>query len=298
MREFRITCEGQLLETLFRLLADTKRTKVRRYLKFGSVLVNGNIEKRFDHRLIPGDMIRIRSAREAAEEGALKYGIKIAYEDESLLVIEKPSGLLTISTGKVSARTAFFAANEHVLKEESSSGRGKKIFLVHRLDKEVSGLLMFAKTAGIKEALQTNWQDVVKRYYAVVEGIPGKEEATLRGYLRENKFLKVYSTDQAEGSKFSVTHYRVLLSRPDYSLLEVELGTGRKHQIRVQLSDIGHPIAGDKQYGAKTDPAKRIALHSHYLAFIHPATGKEIEVRSGLPDVFNKILKQDTGPSR
>ena len=302
MRDFSITPakEGPLLETLFRLLADTKRTKVRQYLKFGSVLVNGCVEKRFDRPLKAGDTVRVLSVKEAAAEGSLKYGIRIVYEDDRILVIEKPAGLLTISTDKVSTRTAFFAANEHVLREgvevarprpgTAPVKRGKQIFLVHRLDKEVSGLLMFAKTAGMKEILRANWPDVTKRYYAVVEGVPEKPEGTLKSYLRENKFLKVYSTPATEGAKLSVTHYRVMRSSPRHSLLEVELGTGRKHQIRVQLSDMGHPIAGDSQYGARTDPAKRIALHSHYLAFVHPVTGKETEIDLPVPAAFEKIV--------
>ncbi len=291
MRELKIVNSGALLETLFSLLSDTKRTKVRQYLKFGSVWVNGIMEKQFNFPLKPGDTVQILSQKELETKGSLKFGIQIIYEDDWLLVIHKPAGLLTISTDKVANRTAFFAANDHVCRStDQLKVYGKQIFLVHRLDKEVSGLLVFAKTAGIKEQLQTNWQDVTKRYYAVVEGIPSPKEGTLKSYLRENKFLKVYSTSQSENAKFSVTHYRFLRGTQNASLLEVELGTGRKHQIRVQLSDMGNPIVGDKQYGAKMDPVKRIALHSYYLAFVHPATGKEIELCSELPDTFEKIL--------
>ncbi|HNX68683.1 MAG TPA: RluA family pseudouridine synthase [Candidatus Omnitrophota bacterium] len=309
MRTFEVRSGGKLLEYLFKELSDTSKTRVRQLLKFRTVLVNGAIVTQFDHPLVPGDQVGILSLKEARPEARPKFGITIVYEDDAILVIEKPSGLLTVSTESVGTQTAFYAANEHVCKTDAANSgrpcrpgeklvRRKKIFIVHRLDREASGLLIFAKDLEIKTRLQSGWTEVRKKYYAVVEGIPQKPAGTLTSFLRENKFLKVYSTKKEEaGAKRSTTHYRVLRSSAHYSLLEVELETGRKHQIRVHLSDMGHPIAGDDRYGAKTNPAGRLALHAFHLALMHPVTGEPVVFTSAMPDVFGRILTEDKIPA-
>lgn len=308
MRNFSVKESGKLLDTLFKLLSDTKKTRVREALKSGLVLVNDKPVTRFDHPLRPGDRVAVSSVKEARSSVTPQFGVEVIFEDDAVVVINKPAGLLTIATETVATRTAFYSVNDYLCAVETESRTGhrrpaggpvrrKQVFIVHRIDKEVSGLLIFAKNEEVKNALQLGWQDVTKRYYAVVEGAPQKESGTVKSFLRENKFLKVYSAKQAEGAKLSVTHYRTLRSGPDHSLLEIELATGRKHQIRVHLSDMGHPIVGDERYGAKTDPLKRIALHAYYLAFNHPVSGKPMVFETPVPEPFEKILTTEKGTS-
>lgn len=304
MRTLIVSEKGKLLDYLFKAFHDTKKTRIRECLKFRAVSVNGAVTTRFDHALFPGDKVEILSLKEAKPSARPKFGIKIVFEDDLIIVIEKPAGLLTVATETIGTQTAFYATNDYVGMAEAerlrqgrfphgNAARKKQIFIVHRLDREASGLLVFAKNAEVKESLQSGWKSVQKKYFAVVEGIPEQASGTRTSFLRENKFLKVYSTPKTENAKLSTTHYRVLRSSPHYSLLEVELETGRKHQIRVHLSEMGHPITGDERYGSRTDPAGRLALHACYLAFSHPGSGKEMIFHSALPDSFQRILKAD-----
>lgn len=305
MRTFKATEKGLLLEYLFRVLADTKKTRVREFLRRGEVSVNGKFTTRYDFALAAGDEVAIRTGREAAPAPVSpKFGVGIVYEDGEIIVVNKPAGLLTISTEKVKNRTAFFSVNDYLNALETrrfrkrrdlpdKPFRKKQIFLVHRLDREVSGLLVFAKNEEVKHWLQRNWPDFRKKYFAVVEGVPQEEAGTIASFLRENKFLSVYSSRRPEGAKHSVTRYQVLRHSPHYSLLEVELETGRKHQIRVHLSESGHPVAGDERYGSRTDPAGRLALHAAHLTLTHPGTGQAMEFFSPMPGAFEDILKND-----
>ena len=213
--------------------------------------------------------------------------MRIIYEDDALVVIEKPAGLLTIATDKVRDRTAYFMLNEHLRPKR------QRVFIVHRLDRDASGLLVFAKTEQAKRFLQDHWKDFEKTYFAIVEGAPEKKSGTISSFLRQNKFLKVYSGRRTEDSKFSVTHYKVVQAGFPHSLLEINLETGRKHQIRVHLADLGHPIAGDKRYGAKTNPAGRLALHASRLAFTHPVSGQRMVFESELPRTLVDNIKRN-----
>ena len=163
---------------------------------------------------------------------------------------------------------------------------------MHRLDRETSGLIVFAKTETVKRRLQENWNDVDKRYLAVVEGVPKEKDGAISGYLGETSTLRVYEARGPEKAKYSVTRYKVLKSSRENSLLEIELGTGRKHQIRVHFSGLGHPVAGDKKYGAGTDPLKRLALHAHRLSFPHPLTKRLMTFESKPPHSFDLIIKR------
>ena len=167
----------------------------------------------------------------------------------------------------------------------------KQIFLVHRLDRDTSGLLMFAKSEEIKFKLQGQWEQVQKKYLAVVEGIPQEPSGTLQSFLTENKILRVYSGPKEKNSKWAITHYRVLQSNKTYALLEIDIETGRKHQIRVHLADLKHPVAGDKDYGANTNPIERLCLHAFSLKFPHPITDKIVTLESKMPSEFEKLLQ-------
>lgn len=301
MKPFIVSEHACLLEYLLKTLHDQSKTKVRQALKHGLVSVNEKTTTRFDLPLVPGDRVWLRSSREPKSSSVPQAGIRVIFEDDWLIVIEKPAGLLTIATETVSRQTAFYWTNQYVLETAAASlkkersrhfpkPRGKQIFVVHRLDREASGLLVFAKSFEVKQQLQTGWHLASKKYYAVVEGIPSKPFGTITSFLRENKRLSVYSTSNPRDAKRSTTHYRTVRTCEKYALLEVGLETGRKHQIRVHLSEMGHPIVGDERYGSKTDPMGRLGLHAFHLSFPHPVTGEQQAFESPLPVSFEKIF--------
>lgn len=287
MRIFIVDQPGPLLDYLFRAMKDTKKTRVREALKSKVVSVNGKSTTRFDFALAAGDQVRIETGKKVLTRPGPAFGVEIVFEDDAIVVVNKPSGLLTIATEKIKNRNAFRAVNEFL---NESGHRRKNIFLVHRLDRDASGLLIFAKNAAIKEKLQGHWEKVKKTYYAVVEGRPKKESGTVASHLSENKFLRVFSGPRTQESKLSVTHYRTVRTSGKYSFMEIDLETGRKHQIRVHMADLGCPIAGDENYGAKTDPAGRLTLHAARLEFAHPVTGDKMKFESRHPEEFEKII--------
>ncbi|HEX5000171.1 MAG TPA: RluA family pseudouridine synthase [Terriglobia bacterium] len=210
---------------------------------------------------------------------------RIVYEDPDILVADKPAGLLTMGTDKEKARTLYAVVRAYANGKRPS----EKIFIVHRLDREASGLVVFAKTPEAKERLQDQFKDhsAGRRYAAVVEGRVTPDEFTIRSYLAENAAHRVYSTPQPGRGKLAVTHVRVTGRSRTASRLEVKLETGRKHQIRVQLADRGHPIAGDKAYGSRSNPFGRLALHGAALDFRHPRTGEQMRFSSPIPRSFD-----------
>jgi 23S rRNA pseudouridine1911/1915/1917 synthase len=276
-----------LLPFLFASWPDEKKKQVRTWLKFQAVTVNGRPISQFDHPLKPGDVVAIRTDRFAAPRTTLPSGMKILFEDATLIVIDKPEGLLSIASEAEPEKTAYFQLTEYL-----RGGRPKareRVWIVHRLDRETSGLMVFAKTPEAKEALQAGWDKVEKRYEAIVEGRLPRAEGKLESDLDETNPFKVFSTRATENTRHAVTHYRVLGEGNGRSLVELTLETGRRHQIRVQLADAGCPIIGDEKYAARTNPAKRLGLHSCHLRFAHPATGKELVFSSPLPKELARL---------
>jgi RluA family pseudouridine synthase len=218
----------------------------------------------------------------------LPKGLEIIYEDSAIIVVDKPPGMLTMGTEKEKERTAYFAVTDYVRKGYSRSS--KRIFIVHRLDRETSGIVIFARTEKAKFQLQDSWKETRKKYLAVVHGRCHKQYETITSYLAENKAHVVYSTDDREKGKLSHTAYRVLKETRDFSLLEVDLLTGRKHQIRVHLAGIGNPIVGDSKYGKGDDGHKRVALHALSISFKHPLSGKECYFETKVPEYFNRLV--------
>jgi tRNA pseudouridine32 synthase/23S rRNA pseudouridine746 synthase/23S rRNA pseudouridine1911/1915/1917 synthase len=218
----------------------------------------------------------------------LPRGLAILYEDADILVVDKPAGLLTIATTRDETRTAYFMLTDYVRRGYARSP--KRLFIVHRLDRDTSGVLVFAKTAEAKLRLQDNWKETEKKYLAVVHGRVAKSSQTITTYLAENKAHVVYSTPSAAEGKLSHTAYRVLRQTKDFTLLEVELLTGRKHQIRVHLAGIGHPVVGDTKYGRAKDSQRRLALHARSLSLTHPASGKRLTFEAGVPAFFNQLV--------
>ena len=290
MRNFSVSEATHLQDFLFKTLADLKKTKIKQILKFGSIRVNGRVTTWYQHPLKPGDKIEILGKQRAsAEKSKAELGLKVVYEDSDLLVVEKPAGLLTMGTEREKEATLYFMLNEYErpkTKDESS-----RVYIVHRLDRDASGLIVFAKSDAVKRALQSHWELATKKYYAITEGTPKERSGTIENYLREDAFKRVYSVSKNHpDAQHAVTHYRVLRENGGYALLEITLETGRKNQIRVHLSGLGCPIMGDEKYGAKSDPFRRLALHACFLSFPHPDTGKLMTFQSPLPAPFKKIF--------
>ena len=216
-------------------------------------------------------------------------GMEIIYEDRDIIVIDKSAGLLTIGTDRERDKTAYALLTNYVKKGNPKSPN--RIFIVHRLDRDTSGLLVFAKTPKAKNFLQENWAKFSKTYYAVANGLFEQKEGVIKSYLKENKAFRVYSTKDKGSGKLSETQYKVIKENINFSLLEITLLTGRKNQIRVHLSDINNPIVGDKVYGNQNKGANRLALHSAKMICIHPYTKKEISFDIGYPAGFKYFFK-------
>jgi 23S rRNA pseudouridine1911/1915/1917 synthase len=225
----------------------------------------------------------------------LPGGLALIHEDRDIIVVDKPAGLLTISTEREKSRTAYFILTDYVRKGVAKSRN--RVFIVHRLDRETSGILIFAKNEEAKFRLQSLWQDTKKRYLAVVHGRCEKQAETITTYLAENQAHGVYATRDPRKGKLSQTAYKVLKQTKDYSLLEIALLTGRKHQIRVHLAGIGHPVVGDDRYG-KEHKRQRLALHAYSISFKHPFSGEPLTFETKVPPFFNTLVGQWQQASR
>jgi len=215
-------------------------------------------------------------------------GLELLYEDRDIIVVDKAPGLLTIATDKKQIQTAYYRLMEYVRKGDPRSRN--RIFIVHRLDRDVSGILVFAKSSEAKEHLQEHWAETEKKYLTVAHGRFKIPEGTISTYLAENKSHIMYSTSNHEKGKLSHTNYRVLKETEEFSLLEINLLTGRKNQIRAHLAEIGHPIVGDEKYGRKDREHKRLALHAYFLLLTHPHNGKTITFQTEVPGYFKTLL--------
>jgi 23S rRNA pseudouridine1911/1915/1917 synthase len=283
----RVEREAKLLEFLCESFPDRSKKSIKSLLEQKQIMIMNQIVTRFDYPLAPGmDVIILK--KKPAQMVTLRK-LNLLYEDGHLLVIDKSAGLLSVATAKEVEETAFSILKSYVKK----SHHHEELYIVHRLDRDTSGIMMFAKTKEIQQKLQDNWENAVTKriYYAVVEGHVKNAEGEIVSCLKENKSLMVYSSKTPGDGQKAVTRYRVLKSNSRYSLLEVSLQTGRKNQIRVHLQDIGHSIAGDKKYGAATDPLGRLGLHAGILEFFHPATGKCMHFETPIPAVMEKLFE-------
>lgn len=216
-------------------------------------------------------------------------GLTILFEDRDLIVVDKSNGLLTVSTDRGNEKTAYSALNEYVKKGNSRSK--ERVYVVHRLDRDTSGVLMFAKSEKAKTHLQEHWANFSKTYLAVVHGIPSEKEGIIASYLLENKAYRMYSSKDESKGKFSKTGYKVVQSGRNFSLLEIALHTGRKNQIRVHLSEKGHPVVGDKAYGKGDKGIKGLALHAAKLKITHPHSKKDMVFEAPAPSYFKSLAK-------
>lgn len=286
-RNITVEQEATLLPFLFELLKEQSKTSVKALLSRGQILVNQQVTTQFDTPLHAGDVVTISyNRRKVVFNNPL---LNIIYEDDAVIVVNKREGLLSVSTAKVRERTAFHILSDYLKKSDPRN----KLFVLHRLDRDTSGLMMFAKTRAIQEKMQSNWNEMIteRTYVAVVEGRPEKNSDLITTQLKENAEARVYVV--AEGGKDAITRYNLLRTNDKYSLLELNLETGRKNQIRAQMEYIGHPIAGDYKYGAETDPTGRLMLHAQRLYFIHPETGEEMRFDTRIPDSFKSLTSKN-----
>ena len=223
----------------------------------------------------------------APKSGALPF--PLLYEDEHLIVVNKPAKLLSVATDKEKTRTAYHIVTDYVKSQHIDN----RIYVLHRLDRDTSGVLMFARDLETKELFQTKWNEIITRrgYRALVEGTPRPDRDTIRSYLVETRTHMIFSGAPGPGAKEAVTNYQVLKSGGGYSLLDISIDTGRKNQIRVHMKELGCPIAGDKQYGAHTNPIGRLCLHANELSFVHPAPGLPITFTAKTPRDFNRVFR-------
>ena len=207
--------------------------------------------------------------------------LDILYEDKFLLIVSKPTKLLTVNTDKGDKPNLYSEVYDYLHK------KNQKVFIVNRLDKDTSGIVVFAKSEKIKKLMQDNWDNVIRKYYAVVEGIINKS-GEVQSYLKETKTLLTYSVNDKSG-KYAKTIYKVINSTKKYTLLDIEIKTGRKNQIRVHMQDIHHSIVGDKKYGSKINPINRMCLHAYYIEFMHPVVKCKIKIETKIPKEFENL---------
>jgi 23S rRNA pseudouridine1911/1915/1917 synthase len=276
----------ELMEFLLTTLSNKGRNTIKSLLARGQVSVNHKETTKYNHPLKPGDVISIQRVKIIEEEKPI--GLKILYEDDDILVINKESGLLSIAAGEEKELTAHHQLMEYVRRSHPKN----RVFIVHRLDRDTSGVMLFAKNEKVKQALQETWQETVleRTYVALVEKQVKKPEGKIVSWLKESKTMLMYSSPTPNGGQEAITHYKVLQSTKDYSLLEVHLETGRKNQIRVHMQDIGHPVVGDKKYGSSTNPIGRLGLHAQVLTFIHPTMGQPMVFKTDVPGKFLKMF--------
>lgn len=290
IRTWHVDADGiTLLQFAEKILSDHTATKVKSMMRHHQFAVNGMPSSQFDLELKRGDEFSVNFDQSFR---VFKHPrIQLVYEDADILVINKGYGVLSMGTDNVKTGTAYSVMREYVKYHNPRA----QVFIVHRLDRDTSGLMMLAKSQEAKDAMQHNWNNMVinRKYVAVVEGIVEQEEGVVRSYLAETSQFEVYSTDDPEKGQLAVTRYKRLATGNGYSLMELELDTGRKNQIRVHMKDLGHPIVGDRKYGAQSSPIHRLALHAQTLRFVHPITRKDMNFFTPIPARFRSLIKQN-----
>lgn len=279
---------AELLPFLIEHMHHLSRNAVKAILARGEVAVDGARTTAFNAALQAGQTVSILPKGQLAAKAAL-VGLTILHEDDDLIVVLKEAGLLSIAAPNETEMTAYRQLSAHVRRANPNN----RIFIVHRLDRDTSGVMMFAKNEKVQQQLQNSWHDSVREriYIALVEGKVRQPEGTIRSWLKESKAFKMHSSKNPTDGQLAITHYKVLQDSGDYSLLEVSLETGRKNQIRVHMQDIGHPVVGDKKYGSKSNAIGRLGLHAKILTFIHPISGEVMRFESTLPKAFMRPFK-------
>lgn len=286
----KLEVEKPLLEFVEEMAKDSSRTDVKSWLKHGQIMLNGEVTTAFDAPVSPGAEVKINTSRQFVR---LKHPrLKLLYEDDDVIVIEKGYGLLSVgipNPSKKKIESAYDIIRDYLKRKDPRN----KLFVVHRLDRDTSGVMMFAKTEEAQETLRHNWNNYVleRLYVALLEGFVKNDEGVVKSRLTENSQFKVYSTQNEDEGKLAVTRYKVIGRGHGLSLAEFTLDTGRKNQIRVHASEIGHPISGDRKYGAQHSRLGRLCLHAKTLRFAHPITRKDMYFESPVPHGFYKAIR-------
>ena len=288
LKQFKVKKECELLEFLLETFSNQSRNSVKSLLSSHRVSVDGAPTSQFNFKLYPEDTVIISNAPIRRKT---RSNLPIIYEDDDIIVINKPSGLLSIASDNEKNSTAYRMLSDYVQQKDKHN----RIFVVHRLDEDTSGVLMVAKNVKIQQALQNNWNDIVKKrgYYAIVEGVMEKKSDTIKSYLKKNSQNLMYSSKKAGDGQLAITHYKVIKGNDKYTLLDVNIDTGRKNQIRVHLGEKGHHIIGDDKYGEPANPLKRLGLHAYELDLIHPFTGKLVKFTAPMPKIFDELFDKE-----
>ena len=282
--------EIPLLEFVSEMANDASRTDVKSWLKHGQIMLNGKITTAFDDPVLPGMEVKVNTSRAFI---SLRHPrLKLLYEDDDVIVVEKGYGLLSVgipNPAKKKIESAYDILRDYLKKKSPKN----KLFVVHRLDRDTSGVMMFAKNEEAQETLRHNWNNFVleRLYVALLEGFVKDEEGIIKSRLTENSQYMVYSTDNEREGRLAVTRFKVAGRGHGLSLVEFSLDTGRKNQIRVHASEMGHPISGDRKYGANQNRLGRLALHAKTLRFAHPKTRKDMYFESPVPYGFYKAIR-------
>jgi len=283
----RVEQDTELMKFLLEQLPAKTRNNIKSLLLHHQVLVDGNAVSQYNHQLRAGQEVMINWSLVRDDENV--KGLKILYEDAYVIVIDKPAGLLSMASDKEKVNTAYHQLTDHVRRDNPDN----RIFIVHRLDRDTSGVMLFAKNEEVKHILQDSWKEMVidRAYVAVVEGKVDKGEGEIKSWLKETKTRLMYASSQQGEGLEAISHYKVLRSSDAYSLLEIRLETGRKNQIRVHMQELGHSIAGDKKYGAHSNPLGRLGLHAHILSFCHPVSREIMRFETEVPKKFSRLIK-------
>lgn len=279
--KLKVTKEQELLSFLLSSFPELSRKKVKEILGSGKVFVNGRSITQFNQVLKEKDEVIISTYKSSKKK---KLPFVVLDEDKNIIVVSKPSGLLTVSTEKEKEKTLYHEVSSYVKKQNPKN----KIFVVHRLDKDTSGIVLFAKNEKVKELYQDKWEQLVllREYIAVVEGKVLKKHGVIRSYLLEDNTYFVHSTSNKKKGQLAITEYEVMKYQDGFTWLKIHLKTGRKNQIRVHMSEMGHSIVGDKKYGSKKNPYHRLLLHANKLVVLDPITGKKREWSVEAPSVM------------
>ncbi|WP_321480664.1 RluA family pseudouridine synthase [uncultured Bacteroides sp.] len=276
----------ELMDFLMKTMAGISRNTAKSLLSKRQVLVDNVITTSYNFPLKAG--MKVLISKEKGKKEFHSSLLKIVYEDDYLIIIDKREGLLSMGTNSQKERTAHSILNDYVQR----SGKQYRIYIVHRLDKDTSGLMVFAKDEKTKFTLQDYWDEIVKdrRYVAVVSGEIEKDNGTITSWLKDNKVYVTYSSMTNNGGEKAITHYKTIKRNNGYSLLELDLETGRKNQIRVHMQDMQHPVLGDVKYGDGNNPIGRLALHAFKLCLYHPITGELMKFETPYPSSFKKLV--------
>jgi 23S rRNA pseudouridine1911/1915/1917 synthase len=288
IQKFKLDKDSTLIEAVTAILSDHTATKIKSMLRHDQFAVNGSPSSQFNRPVKSGDELEINF-----DHSFIVFKnprIRLVYEDDDIMIVDKGYGILSTGTEHVKEGTVFSIMRSYV----KHNNHAAHIFIVHRLDRDTSGLMIIAKTEVAQQALLNNWSNMIidRKYVAVVEGVMEKDADVVKSYLTENNQFEVYSTNDPSAGKLATTSYRTIKRGSDFSLIELALKVGHKNQIRVHMKDIGHPVSGDRKYGAQPNAIHRLALHASTLHFVHPVTRKEMNFETPIPPSFLSMVKK------